>query len=84
MAATSNHIGDIAIWIEKVINSCETPMQEIGARHLIQLFEKMLLRQDIQSYEFYTWKLRDLLDTKLYARAGKSRKVAIDIENDIM
>ena len=90
MAATSNHIGDIAIWIEKVINSCDTSMQEMVARHLIQNFEKILIERDDNSYSFYTTKLRDLLDMKLYdriearAKAPREEKPIIDRENDII
>jgi hypothetical protein len=39
MAATSNHYGDVANWIEKVIDSCETPSQEAAARRLVRQFE---------------------------------------------
>ena len=45
MAATSKHHGDVTIWIEKVINSCETPLQELTARRLVRLFESQY--QDI-------------------------------------
>ena len=41
MAATSKHYGDIAIWVEKVINSSETYQQCISARRLIYAFESM-------------------------------------------
>ena len=40
MAAISKHYGDVANWIEKVIDSCEHPLQESAARKLIRLFEK--------------------------------------------
>ena len=39
MASTSKHHVDVAIWIEKVINSCETPLQETTAKKLVRLFE---------------------------------------------
>ena len=54
MAAESRHIGDIATWIEKVINSCDTSMQEMGARHLVQNFEKLLLTDD-SDYAYYSF-----------------------------
>ena len=50
MAATSNHHGDVAIWIEKVINSCETYQQTFGARQLILNFEKQLQRKHPEKY----------------------------------
>lgn len=68
MAATSNHIGDIGIWIEKVIDSCESPLHEIGARHLVQNFEHLLLRKKLDDeYEYYVRKLRKRLDNKFYS-----------------
>jgi hypothetical protein len=68
MASTSNHYGDVANWIEKVINSCETPLQEIAARKLIRLFEK---RIDVEAPELsftYSRKLNDKLNTIKYTR----------------
>jgi hypothetical protein len=38
MAATSKHYGDVALWIEKVIDSCETKEQDRAARNLINQF----------------------------------------------
>jgi hypothetical protein len=42
MAATSKHYGDIALWVEKVINSSETFQQCISAKRLMYIFESML------------------------------------------
>jgi hypothetical protein len=42
MAATSKHYGDIALWVEKVINSSETYQQCISAKRLMYIFEAML------------------------------------------
>ena len=39
MAANSKHYGDVTNWIEKVIESCETPLQELTARKLVRQFE---------------------------------------------
>ena len=33
------HYGDVARWIERVIDSCETPKQVKSAERLIRLFE---------------------------------------------
>jgi hypothetical protein len=46
MGSISNHCEDVANWIEKVINSCKTPQQEIVARNLVQLFENQLVKKE--------------------------------------
>jgi hypothetical protein len=76
MAATSNHNGDVAIWIEKVINSCETSQQEASARKLVRLFEERLLREGKGLYSEYSRKLRNLLDQKFYTRIEKMQEDA--------
>jgi hypothetical protein len=68
MAATSNHIGDIGIWIEKVIESCATPLQEVSAGKLVSLFEARLIREDSKFYSYYSIKLRERLDQRFYSR----------------
>jgi len=68
MAATSNHHGDVAIWIEKVINSCETPIQEIAARKLTQQFELQYRDIDRELNWELSRRLRAALDNKLYSR----------------
>ena len=50
MASTSNHYGDVANWIEKVIDSCETPLQEISERKLVRLYEKQYSYLDYPVY----------------------------------
>jgi len=42
MAAVSKHYGDVNVWIEKIINSCDSPKQEQTIQNLINQFEKML------------------------------------------
>jgi hypothetical protein len=62
MSANSKHFGDINLWIEKVIDSCITPLQESSALHLIQNFEKILLNKGKgDDYRFYSMNLRDKL-----------------------
>ena len=39
MAATSKHWGDIKLWIDKVIDSCETTAQTESVRRLIKNFQ---------------------------------------------
>ena len=71
MGSISNHYGDVANWVEKVINSCETPQQEIAARKLVRLFEKRLLAEGSELYTYYTRHLNDVLDNKFYSRIYK-------------
>jgi hypothetical protein len=66
MAATSNHTGDVALWLEKVIESCETHQQENSARRLVSLFEDRLLREKSEFYRHYSLKLRNKVDEKFY------------------
>ena len=37
--ANKPHYGDVVRWIERVIDSCETPKQTYSAKRLIELFE---------------------------------------------
>ena len=71
MGATSKHHGDVAIWIEKVINSCETPLQEITARRLVRLFESQYQDIDQELGWALSRKLRAALDNKVYTRMDK-------------
>jgi hypothetical protein len=71
MASTSKHHGDVAIWIEKVINSCETSLQEIAARKLVRLFESQYEDIDRELDWALSRRLRNALDTKLYSRMDK-------------
>lgn len=73
MAATSKHDGDIALWIEKVIDSCTTPLQEMTARKLIRQFENKLSREESPSYWYYSRILNDRLDFLYYDRVNKSK-----------
>jgi hypothetical protein len=68
MGATSNHYGDVSNWIEKVIESCETPLQEISARKLVQLFEIQYRDIDRELNWSLSRRLRDALDNKFYSR----------------
>jgi hypothetical protein len=71
MAATSNHHGDIAIWIEKVIESCETSLQEVSARKLVRQFELQFRDIDRELNWELSRRLRDALDNKFYSRMDK-------------
>ena len=44
MDKRSTHYGDVAKWIEKVIDSCETYQQTFAVKKLVRNFEKQLMR----------------------------------------
>ena len=63
----SKHPGDVANWIEKVINSSTDPQHDIVSRKLIRQFD--ITYADTLSKEnlfFYHKRLRDTLDRKCY------------------
>jgi polyphosphate kinase 2 (PPK2 family) len=68
MGSISNHYGDVANWVENVIDSCETPQQENAARKLIRLFEKRIEVEVPELYWYYNQILNDKLDNKFYNR----------------
>ena len=51
MAAESNTPVDIEIWIDKVINSCETLRQRINAKRLVNLYINRLAEGGIPYYQ---------------------------------
>jgi hypothetical protein len=51
MAAESNTPVDIEIWIEKVINSCETIRHRINAKRLVNLYIKKLEEEGMPYYQ---------------------------------
>ena len=50
MDKRSTHYGDIAKWIEKVIDSCETYQQTFAVKTLISNFRKQLMRTTPNKY----------------------------------
>ena len=52
MAAESNTPVDIEIWIEKIINSCETLKHRINANRLVNLYIKRLREEGIPYYQY--------------------------------
>lgn len=68
MASTSKHYGDVAIWIEKVIDSCETQSQEVSARNLVRLYEKQYSYLEYPVYRDLCRRLHHKLDDKFYSR----------------
>jgi hypothetical protein len=71
MASTSKHYGDVVNWIEKVINSCETPLQEGTARKLIYQFELQYREIDMKLNFQLSRRLRNQLNEKTYTRLNK-------------
>jgi len=52
MASESNTPVDIEIWIEKVINSCETLTHRINANRLVNLYIKRLREEGMPYYQY--------------------------------
>jgi hypothetical protein len=50
MEKRSTHYGDVAKWIEKVINSCDSYKQTFAARRLVRNFEKQLIVKHPDKY----------------------------------
>jgi hypothetical protein len=63
MGAESNTPVDIEIWIEKVINSCETLRHRINAKRLVKLYIKRLKEEGMPYYQtsFINDRFEDLL-----------------------
>ena len=77
------HYGDVARWIERVIDSCETPKQVKSAERLIRLFESQYYG-DLTFDEMHnisrsllgrsTEKWGDLLEKKLTKKKKDKKK----------
>jgi hypothetical protein len=65
MASISNHYGDITIWIEKIINSCETPSQKLTAEKLVKQFEEQYMGIDGKLNWCLSRRLRNTLNQPL-------------------
>ena len=52
MAAESNTPVDIEVWIEKVINSCETLRHCINAERLVKTYVKRLQEEGMPYYQY--------------------------------
>ena len=69
MEKRSTHYGDVAKWIEKVIDSCETYQQTFTVNKLIRNFKNQLMKNTPDKYwrdYQYTviWPLEDLVKIK--------------------
>ena len=60
MAAESNTPADIEVWIEKVINSCDTLRHCINAERLVRLYVKRLQDEGMPYYQYIF--IRDKLE----------------------
>ena len=69
MEKRSTHYGDVAKWIEKVIDSCETYQQTITTKQLVINLQKQLMRTKPDKYwrdyqYSVIWPLEDLVAIK--------------------
>ena len=77
MEQRSTHYGDVAKWIEKVIDSCETRQQTHTAKQLVTNFAKQLRTKSPDKYwNSYQYTvihpLRDLVRIKRQSLINKS------------
>lgn len=67
MILIGNHYGDVANWVEKVIDSCETTQQAYVARNLVRLFKQRIFKEAPELYAYYTLHFNNCLNHKLYS-----------------
>ena len=76
MEKRSTHYGDVAKWIEKVIDSCETYQQTFTAKKLIRNFEDQLRKNSPDKYFNYRYSVFWSLEHKLtYKRQSFINKI---------
>ena len=73
MAAESNTSVDIEVWIEKVINSCETLRHCINAERLVKTYIKRLQEEGMPYYQ-YTF-IRDKFELAVDIRRNNLRSI---------
>ena len=78
MAAESNTPVDIEIWIEKVINSCETYQQVLKVKKLIRLYLKRLEQEGLSDYIIRS------IEEKLVAIEGEQRNLVVNGAKNLM
>jgi hypothetical protein len=64
MAAESNTPIDIEIWIEKIINSCETVKHRCNANRLLNLYINRLREEGMPYYQYAY--IRDKFEDSLW------------------
>lgn len=72
MAAESNTPVDIEIWIEKVINSCQTLRQRSNAQRLVKLYIKKLQNDGLPHYQ--TTYINDKFESLLWSVKDQIRQ----------
>lgn len=77
MEQRSTHYGDVAKWLEKVIDSCETYQQTFTAKQLVRNFEKQLMRitpdKYWRDYQYSViWPLEARVTSKRQSFIGKT------------
>lgn len=78
MAAESNTSVDIEIWVEKVINSCETYQQVLKIKKLIRLYLKRLEQEGLSDYIIRS------IEEKLIAIEGEQRNLIVNSAKNFM
>jgi hypothetical protein len=77
MAAVSKHYGDVNVWIEKIIDSCDSPKQQQTIQNLINQFKKILDKDNTLEFDFRSniiWQLERKLDNKIWELIDKKIK----------
>ena len=73
----SRHYGDIKMWIEKVIDSCESHDQTVSARNLILNFQKSLYWNHPENMSYF----RKNVVTPLLAKlSGKQNEILLKMQ----
>jgi hypothetical protein len=77
MEKRSTHYGDVAKWIEKVIDSCDTYQQTFTAKQMVRNFEKQLMRDTPDKYwrdyqYSVIWPLESMVTSKRQSFINKS------------
>lgn len=64
MAAESNTPVDIKLWVEKIINSCETSIHRTNAKRLVKLYIKRLREEGMPyyQYDYISDKFQEIID----------------------
>lgn len=76
MEKRSIHYGDVAKWIEKVIDSCETHNQLITARNLVSNFRKRLSSDNLY-HSKYHYSVIVPLDDRISYKRGNLRMIRL-------
>lgn len=78
MAAESNTPVDVEIWIEKIINSCETYQQVLKVKKLIRLYLKRLKQEGLSDYIIRS------IEEKLLAIEVEQRNLVVNGAKNLM